>query len=129
MILYFVTQKYMGEKVILKPRKPESAPDYEGDIQRICVSNSILGALSSIGKNLILMSDTFVYSCDVDESEFIQPSTNINDVDMTGELWILIEKTFHIHKILNLISVNSFCIDFEKETDIYNFEFTIKEEK
>ena len=101
MKVYFVTQKDMGKNVILKPRVPESASDHEGHVSRICVSSSILGCLSSIGGNLCLGCNTYIYSCDADESELIQVS-NINDVDMTGELWILINKEFTLHKIIKL---------------------------
>ena len=48
---------------------------------------------------------------------------------MTGELWILIQKEFILYKIIKLKNVHSFCIDQDKEIDIFNFEFTIKEEK
>ena len=125
MRVYFITQKDFGASVILKPRIPESSPEYEGRIQRICVSTSILGALSSIGNNLELACDTFIYKCDLDESEIIQPGNNVNDVDMTGELWILIEKEFKLHKIIKLREVQSFCIDKENDTDIFNFKFDI----
>ena len=125
MRVYFITQKDLGSSVILKPRIPESSPEYEGRIQRICVSTSILGALSSIGNNLGLECDTFIYKCDLDESEIIQPGNNVNDVDMTGELWILIEKEFKLHKIIKLREVQSFCIDKENDTDIFNFKFDI----
>ncbi len=125
MIVYFVTQKNLGESVILKPRCPESAPEYEGNQPRICVSPSILGALSSVGKNLGLECNTYVYMCDLDESEIIQPGYNVNDVDMTGEMWILIEKKFELYKILKLVSTSSFCIDEIKETEVFNFKFDI----
>lgn len=111
MKVYFITQKNMGKSVILKPRRPESSPDHEGDIPRICVSSSILGALSSIGYNLGLNCNTYIYVCDLDESELIQPGYNVTDVDMTGEMWILIEKEFTLHKIIKLISNDSFIID------------------
>lgn len=125
MIVYFITQKDFGISTILKPIIPESSPEYEGIIPRICVSTSILGALSSIGNNLYLDCNTYIYKCDLDESEIIQPGKTVNDVDMTGELWILIEKEFILHKIIKLRKVQSFCIDKEKETDIFNFEFDI----
>lgn len=128
MKVYFITQKYMGDSVILKPKLPESAPDYEGNIPRICVSTSILGALSSIGRNVYLIIDTYIYICDLDESELIQPGYNVPDVDMTGELWILIEKEFTLHKIIKLTRADSFCIDEEKETEIFNFKFKIIKE-
>lgn len=129
MKVYFITQKYMEESVILKPKKPESAPSYEGDIPRICVSASILGALSSIGRNMCLGCNTYIYTCDLDESELIQPGFNVPDVDMTGEMWILIEKEFTLHKIIKLWNSDTFCIDVEKETDIYNFNFEIIKEE
>ena len=66
-----------------------------------------------------------VQVCELDESEIIQPGYNINDVDMTGELWILIEKEFRLHKTIKLNSVNSFSIDDENETEIHNFEFNV----
>ena len=127
MIVYFITQNDLGLSVTLKPRIPESSPEYEGRIQRICVSTSILGALSSIGNNLGLECNTYIYKCDLDESEIIQPGNNVNDVDMTGELWILIEKEFKLHKIIKLREVQSFCIDKENDTDIFNFKFDIIE--
>lgn len=76
MIVYFITQKDFGISTILKPRIPESSPKYEGIIPRICVSTSILGALSSIGNNLNLECNTYIYKCDLDESEIIQPGNN-----------------------------------------------------
>ena len=127
MRVYFITQKDLGLSVILKPRIPKSSTEYEGRIQRICVSTSILGALSSIGNNLGLECNTFIYKCDLDESEIIQPGNNVNDVDMTGELWILKEKEFKLHKIIKLREVQSFCIDKENDTDIFNFKFDIIE--
>ena len=127
MRVYFVTQKDFGSSVILKPKIPESSPEYEGKIPRICVSTSILGALSSIGGNLGLNCNTYIYKCDLDDSEVIQPGNNINDIDMTGELWILVEKEFELYEILKLKKVNSFCIDKEKDTTIFNFEFDIIE--
>ena len=123
MRVYFVTQKDMGLSVLLEPRKPESAPLSEGEIARICVSNSILGALSSVGGNLCLGCNTYIYSCDLDESELIQPGLHVNDVDYTGELWILIKKEFTLYKIIKLNDVNSFYIDREKEIKIYHFVF------
>ena len=125
MRVYFITQKDLGLSVILKPRIPKSSTEYEGRIQRICVSTSILGALSSIGNNLVLECNTYIYKCDLDESEIIQPGNNVNDVDMTGELWILIEKEFKLHKIIKLREVQSFCINKENDTDIFNFKFDI----
>lgn len=125
MIVYFITQKDMGRSVVLKPRCPESAHENEGKQPRICVSPSILGALSSIGKNLGLRCNTYVYMCDLDESEIIQPGRNINDVDMTGEMWILIEKKFTLYEILKLKKVSSFCIDKIRETEIFNFVFDV----
>ena len=125
MRVYFITQNDLGLSVTLKSRIPESSPEYEGRIQRICVSTSILGALSSIGNNLGLECNTFIYKCDLDESEIIQPGNNVNDVDMTGELWSLIEKEFKLHKIIKLREVQSFCIDKENDTDIFNFKFDI----
>ena len=80
MRVYFVTQKDFGLSIILKPKIPESSPEYEGKIPRICVSTSILGALSSIGGNLGLNCNTYIYKCDLDDSEVIQPGNNINDV-------------------------------------------------
>lgn len=127
MKVYFVTQKNMGQSVILHPRKPESSPEYEGDIPRICVSNSILGALSSIGRNLDLGCNTYIYTCDLPEEEIIQPGDFINDIDFTGELWILIKKEFTLHKIIKLKKVSSFLIDKNKKTDIFNYEFDIIE--
>lgn len=125
MRVYFITQKNMGLSVILKPRLPESSSEYEGNIPRICVSASILGALSSIGNNLDLECYTYIYRCDLDDTEIIYPGNCINDIDMTGELWILIEKEFALHKIIKLKNVHSFCIDQDKETDIFNFEFDV----
>lgn len=129
MKVFFVTQKNMRNTVLLKPRQPESAPLYEGEVPRICVSTSILGALSSIGGNLGLECYTYIYSCEVEEAEIIQPSTSVNDIDFTGEMWILKEKEFTLDRILKLKKENSFCIDKSKETEIYNFTFKIMDEK
>ena len=125
MVVYFVTQKDMGSSVILNPRIPESSPDYEGNCPRICVSASILGALSSIGNHLGLEYNTYIYKCDIEEAKLIQPVNNVNDADMTGELWILVQEKFTLHKIIKLKNVNSFRIDRERETDVFNFEFDV----
>lgn len=129
MKVFFITQKNLGEKVSLQPRQPESAPLYEGEVPRICVSTSILGALSSIGGNLGLGCFTYVYTCEVEEYEVLQP-TSVNDVDFTGELWLLRGKEFELNRVLRLNKTHSFCIDKDKETEIYNFDFEIiKKEK
>ena len=128
MRVYFITQKDYGISVILNPKIPESSPEYEGRIKRICVSTSILGALSSIGNNLGLECNTYIYKCDLDKDEIIQPENNVNDIDMTGELWILTEKEFKLHKIVKLKQVQSFCVDKEKDIDIFNFKFEIIKE-
>lgn len=128
MKVYFVTQRFMGNSILLKPRVPESAPEYEGDIPRICVSPSILGALSSIGRHIFLGSYTYVYVCELDESELIQAPSSVNDADMTGEFWILIEKEFKLYKTLKIISEDSFIIDKEKEIEICNFKFEMVKE-
>ena len=125
MRVYFVTQKDFGSSVILKPKIPESSPEYEGKIERICVSTSILGALSSIGNHLGLECNTYIYKCDIEEAKLIQPVNNVNDADMTGELWILVQEKFTLHKIIKLKNVNSFRIDRERETDVFNFEFDV----
>lgn len=128
MKVYFITQKDMGDHVILKPRIPESAPDYEGNIPRICVSPSILGALSSIGRHIYIGCYTYVYVCELDESELIQAPSSVNDADMTGEFWILIEKEFKIYKTLKITDEDSFIVDEDKEIEICNFKFELIKE-
>lgn len=122
MIVYFVTQKNMGSEVTLIPRIPKSSLKDEGDIPRICVSTSILGALSSIGRNICFGCSTFVYSCDANFDEIIQPN-NVHDVDYTGELWILSPKKFTLWKTLELEKVHSFTVDDTNEIEISQFEF------
>ena len=127
MLVYFVTQKEMRDKVVLKPRLPLSAEEKEGFVPRICVSTSILGALSSIGRNLYLNCDTYVYFSDVPCSDIVQPSEeNIDDIAYTGELWLLKETEFILYKTIRLISKNSFSID--NDIEINNFKF-IKSDK
>lgn len=101
MKVYFITQKSMGEIVTLEPRIPDSAWD-EGIDRKICVSMSILGALCSIGPNLDLNRDTYIYITDVNTNEIYQPNKEVSDIDMTGELWILKPKVFHLHKVIRL---------------------------
>lgn len=124
MKVYFVTQKYFGKEVELKPRIPISADKKEGNTPRICVSTSILGALSSIGKNLGLGCKTYIYSCDISEDEYMQPNDNIEDIDMTGELWLLCEKKFILCKIICLNKSDSF--EIENNVSIYNFRFVVE---
>lgn len=87
----------------------------------------IEGRSKAIQKFVEVLSYKIDSKCDLDDSEVIQPGNNINDVDMTGELWILIEKNFELYETLKLKKVNSFCIDKEKDTTISNFEFDIIE--
>lgn len=73
--------------------------------------------------------NTYIYSCDLDESEIIQVNT-INDIDMTGELWILIEKEFILHKIIKIKNIDSFIPDPDNNeyVVVYNCKFDIIED-
>lgn len=106
MKVYFITQKAKGEFVTLEPKIPVSSPDEEGKTPRICVSMSILGALCSIGQNLCLGCNTYIYAADIDINELYQPNKEVSDADMTGELWILKPETFYLHKVIHLYERN-----------------------
>ena len=126
MKVYFVTQKNMKDRITLKPRIPETALGHEGLVARICVSSSILGCMSAIGDNLHLGCKTYIYTCDVDPSELVQPDRkDVYDVDMTGELWLLTEKEFILHRIIKCSNMDSFCVSSKKCVRINNFKFEI----
>lgn len=128
MRVYFITQKFMGEIATLEPRIPDSAWN-EGTDKRICVSTSILGALSSIGANLGLECNTYIYCTDIDPSILFQPNGIVSDIDMTGELWIMKPEVFYLHKVIRLSSSNRIRVFSHLETnedkivDVFNFEF------
>ena len=121
MIVYFVTQKDMGEIILLKPKIPKSASKEEGIIKRICVSTSILGALSSIGRNLYLGCVTYIYKADIEIKDIFQPNDFVDDIDCTGELWLMKNTEFILHKKIKLLEIESFLLDSDKE--IYNYKF------
>ena len=123
MFVFFITQKYMGEKVLLKPRTPETAPKSEGKEPIICVPTSILGALSSIGENLYLDCCTYIYCANISADDNISQPIHIGDYDFTGELWLQNEKQFSLYETIRIEDENDFHPRGIGNGHVYNFVF------
>ncbi len=115
MKLYFISQHNFDSQLI-KPRIPATVMVGEDNtIPRICVSFSITGALSALGKDLTVGSRLIVHMCEVISlADVYQPSNKqVPDVAYTGELWILcpIVMNFYLHiEVIEIID----CITKEQ---------------
>lgn len=59
---YHVSKRYLGEKVVLTPRVPETALiNEEGDIPRICTSKTLLGCVRGIVSHSLVAVKDFLY--------------------------------------------------------------------
>lgn len=59
---YHVSKKYLGEKVVLTPRVPETClVSEEGDIPRICTSRTLLGCIRGIVSHSMVSVRDFIY--------------------------------------------------------------------
>ena len=128
MRFYFcTTSDRFGDSMILSPRVPKSLETGREDdkTNRICVSPSILGALSSIGQNIGYESEVNVYCCDISDGSSIRQPTfkEVADVEYTGEFWILKDTEF---KLLKKIVINHESNFYIEESRIFNFEFALK---
>lgn len=84
---YFASLKNFDNQ-ILYPRVPKSKYNSEdGKTKRICVSQSIDGCLTAVGK-FAIGDIVFIHECE--SNSVIQPTLNqVEDRCFTGEQWIL----------------------------------------
>ena len=130
MYLYFVTQKdFNNDFIILNPRIPKTIGDDEEAITpRICMSTSILGAMSSICKNLNYGCKTFIYKLEIsndemnDDTYIHYPTENeVPDAFYTGEVWVLKSVQLKLFKTLKITNIN--IHDVNENISIGNFIF------
>lgn len=126
MIYYFATTEDMGKKIILKPRIPESIT-LTGDsaennkIKRICVSKSIHGCLLAISASISIDDIVYIYQCNKNQNEVIQPTINdVYDSPITGEEWLLTDTKFILFMKIKIIKEEKLIIN-EKFGTIFNF--------
>jgi hypothetical protein len=121
MLVYFITQQYFGEKTTLYPKPAKNGEKNlsRDETPKICVSTSILGALSSIGHKMDWKCNLYVYATKT--KEFYQPNLDeVKDEAFTGELWLLKQHDFVLVDTLTLKTEKSF--DYNK-IRINEFEF------
>lgn len=115
MKFYFVTDQYFGNEMVLEPRIPETIQENEDNkTKRICVSTSIIGALSATSQNLEIGEPTFVYETDIpiDSKNLIQPNqTQVFDAEYTGEFWVTKKNKFKLIKMVEVIKQIPIDID------------------
>lgn len=104
MTLYFLTDKDMGNNVLLHPRIPDTAPEgYEDTItERICCSPSITGCINSTevvfglpkdGKG----KDFYLYGSNVPVEKIYQPNIDqVHDTWRHAEFWVTEEQSFFL---------------------------------
>lgn len=110
MNVYFITNRWMGVRMTLEPRVPESKDMDENDTTpRICVAQTILGCLQSIGAtSLTFHSDDhsakiYIYKAKVPVKDIYQPTVeDVPDVWQTGELWIMQPTSFTLESSATL---------------------------
>lgn len=104
--LYFVTDKYFGSEMELSPRIPETRQEEEdSQVERICVSSSILGALSATCQCINLNQPTYIYYTDVNlnSQKVMQPTQKqVYDAPYTGEFWLLSKTKFNLLKMIEV---------------------------
>lgn len=101
MLLYHISHVYLGKRVTLVPRIPESAPDSESPIDRICVAPTVaqcyialfqfetVAQISSYWK-----FEPFHVYC-VETDDFVSADKSVADRRRTDEKWLLAPHEFH----------------------------------
>lgn len=103
-LLYFLTDKDMGNEVVLQPRIPETAPGLEDRVtKRICCSPSITGCINSTEAAFRLTDenvsgkDFWLYSANVPVDIVYQPNiSQVADTWQHGEFWVTEECKFFL---------------------------------
>lgn len=91
--MHFFATKKLLENTKLYPRIPETCSNKENStIPRICVSKSIIGAISSTYLHMDSQTGDciYVYACNPDPADVMQPGPDLApDGYLHGEEWIL----------------------------------------
>lgn len=99
---FHVSKKYLGENPILTPRLPKNGKlailKYEGNIPRICVSNSIwfclraiLGSYEIVSTDKEFTENPCVYY--TEDTPYLPP--DYDDFRINNEMWFLKKTRFH----------------------------------
>lgn len=120
---YHVTKyPYMGKTKILSPYVPATMNEKEGNIPRICVSNSIFNCLKSIiGRNFIYPNDCKIFKENpcvyfTEDTPFIPP--DCVDFRVNDERWFIKKtKFFYLARIdiFKLLCYNKLVPTQDKE--------------
>lgn len=98
---YHITDKYFGKEKIFVPRLPRDGSKFiierEGDIPRICVSNSIFKCLRAIHGTEYLNSSSLLFSKNpcayfTEEAPYLPP--NCTDFRENDERWFIKKTKF-----------------------------------
>lgn len=96
---YHVTPTYLGKCVMLQPRVPENAnTDREGDVPRICVSDTVFKCLRALkGREYLCSNDFSTYEenpCVYYTEEVPYTPPNCDDFRYNSEKWFVKKTKF-----------------------------------
>lgn len=84
---FHLTQEDFGLEVRFEPRNPATAGSYEPDTPRVCVTNTVEGALVALGHIIEINKPVYVYEA-IGDFDVVE-AKGVVDAEVTGEKWIL----------------------------------------
>ena len=103
--VFHASPSYLGNDVNMHPRVPLNIGDGEPDTKRICVSISIFSAMQAISTRLYGSGLVFVYKTLVSMEDLHLPE-QVQDSDITGEMWLLGDACFQLHAVAKIDKVH-----------------------
>jgi hypothetical protein len=107
MVLYHLSEKYLGKSPILTPRIPECASSDEIKVPRICVATSVVGCYYGLQYDWVLCAACkefhgkrgfHVYQVETDLH--VKAHKSVADRNRSGERWLLVPHQFeHVCKM------------------------------
>ena len=115
MYWYHISNAYLGENKVFNPRVPDRYYSCEGDIPRICVTDSIFKSVrAKYGDNKLYTSDfvSLLLNCTVEQLKYISKYKTVNnmsiyvtddepyeppavkDMRLNNEHWFIADTTF-----------------------------------
>ena len=113
--LYHLSNRFLGNKVVLVPRVPHYAGE-DSITPRVSLSNSLEGCLKGSGGQLHPKDDIFYFYEVINQPKLHKPTTaQVYDVGRTGETWALTPVELKLkHKIKFTQEVSHEDTDYSK---------------
>ena len=120
MILYHISEKYLGKKPLFVPRVPKSAGAHEGDTLRICVAPRVSDcylALELDKEFICVFNLDAVHVYQVETEDFRPAASCVRDKRLTSEKWLL-----KPHRMQHVLKMPKFTFqDFQCRSNDVNY--------